>query len=413
MGLCSSFLSSTSTPPQPSSSFNRPLSSGSTSTVGFSATTSSIGRSQISEIASGSIDSVTVTEGSLPVPSSPNGQILERPNLKVFSYADMKAATKNFKPDTLLGEGGFGKVYKGWLDEKTLTPAKAGSGMIVAIKKLNSESTQGFQEWQAKVNFLGRLSHPNLVKLLGYCWDDEELLLVYEFMPKGSLENHLFRRNPNIEPLSWNTRIKIAIGAARGLAFLHESEKQVIYRDFKASNILLDGSYNAKISDFGLAKLGPSSGQSHVTTRVMGTYGYAAPEYIATGHLYVKSDVYGFGVVLLEILTAMRAMDTKRPSGQQNLVEWVKPFLSNKKKLKGIMDARIEGQYSQKAAIQAAALSLKCLEGDPKQRPSMKDVLESLEAIEAIQVKSKETKKNNSHQPPVHQAARHQRVVRV
>ncbi|KEH20356.1 Serine/Threonine-kinase Cx32, related protein [Medicago truncatula] len=283
MGLCFSFLRPTSAPPQ-SSSFNRPLSSGSTSTVGFSATTSSAGRSQFSEVASGSIDDTT--DGSLPFPS-PNGQILERPNLKVFSFIELKAATKSFKSDTLLGEGGFGKVYKGWLDEKTLSPTKAGSGMVVAIKKLNSESTQGFQEWQSEVNFLGRLSHPNLVKLLGYCWDDDELLLVYEFMPKGSLENHLFRRNPNIEPLSWNTRIKIAIGAARGLAFLHDSADQVIYRDFKASNILLDGSYIAKISDFGLAKLGPSGGQSHVTTRVMGTYGYAAPEYIATGnHIY-------------------------------------------------------------------------------------------------------------------------------
>lgn len=409
MGLCFSFLCPSSAPPQ-SSSFNRPLSSGSTSTVGFSATTSSAGRSQFSEVASGSIDD-TNEGGSLPFPP-PNGQILERPNLKVFSFIELKAATKSFKSDTLLGEGGFGKVYKGWLDEKTLSPAKAGSGMVVAIKKLNSESTQGFQEWQSEVNFLGRLSHPNLVKLLGYCWDDDELLLVYEFMPKGSLENHLFRRNPNIEPLSWNTRIKIAIGAARGLAFLHDSAQQVIYRDFKASNILLDGSYNAKISDFGLAKLGPSGGQSHVTTRVMGTYGYAAPEYIATGHLYVKSDVYGFGVVLLEILTAMRALDTKRPTGQQNLVEWVKPFLSNKKKLKGIMDARVEGQYSPKAAVKAAALSLKCLENDPKQRPSMKEVLESLEAIEAIQVKTKRSN-NNSHQPPVLQAARHQRVVKV
>lgn len=408
MGLCFSFLRPSSAPPQ-SSSFNRPLSSGSTSTVGFSATTSSAGRSQFSEVASGSIDDTT--DGSLPFPS-PNGQILERPNLKVFSFIELKAATKSFKSDTLLGEGGFGKVYKGWLDEKTLSPTKAGSGMVVAIKKLNSESTQGFQEWQSEVNFLGRLSHPNLVKLLGYCWDDDELLLVYEFMPKGSLENHLFRRNPNIEPLSWNTRLKIAIGAARGLAFLHDSADQVIYRDFKASNILLDGSYIAKISDFGLAKLGPSGGQSHVTTRVMGTYGYAAPEYIATGHLYVKSDVYGFGVVLLEILTAMRALDTKRPTGQQNLVEWVKPFLSNKKKLKGIMDGRIEGQYSPKAAVQAAALSLKCLENDPKQRPSMKEVLESLEVIEAIQVKTKRSN-NNSHQPPVLQAARHQRVVKV
>ncbi|KAJ1413321.1 putative serine/threonine-protein kinase [Sesbania bispinosa] len=373
--------------------------------VGFSGTTSSAGRSQFSELASGSFGG---GEGPFPLPS-PNGQILERPNMKVFSYADLKSATKSFKSDTLLGEGGFGRVYKGWLDEKTLTPARAGSGMVVAIKKLNPESTQGFQEWQSEINFLGRLSHPNLVKLLGYCWDDEELLLVYEFMPKGSLENHLFRRNPNIEPLSWNTRIKIAIGAARGLAFLHTSEK-VIYRDFKASNILLDGNYNAKISDFGLAKLGPSGGESHVTTRVMGTYGYAAPEYIATGHLYVKSDVYGFGVVLLEILTGMRALDTKRPTGQQNLVEWLKPCLSNKKKLKTIMDARIEGQYSPKAALQAAQLTLKCLEPDPKQRPSMKEVLEALEGIEAIKVKPKESKNLNSHQPQLH--AR-QRVVKV
>ncbi|KAH1234385.1 putative serine/threonine-protein kinase PIX13 [Glycine max] len=383
------------------------LFSGSASTdsknVGFSATTSSAGKSQFSEIASGSIDS---SQGSLPLPS-PHGQILERPNLKVFSFGDLKSATKSFKSDTLLGEGGFGRVYKGWLDEKTLSPAKAGSGMVVAIKKLNPQSTQGFQEWQSEVNFLGRLSHPNLVKLLGYCWDDDELLLVYEFLPKGSLENHLFRRNPNIEPLSWNTRFKIAIGAARGLAFLHASEKQIIYRDFKASNILLDVNFNAKISDFGLAKLGPSGGQSHVTTRVMGTYGYAAPEYIATGHLYVKSDVYGFGVVLLEILTGMRALDTKRPTGQQNLVEWTKPLLSSKKKLKTIMDAKIVGQYSPKAAFQAAQLTLKCLEHDPKQRPSMKEVLEGLEAIEAIHEKSKESKTCNSYQPP------RQRVVRV
>ncbi|XP_024627813.1 probable serine/threonine-protein kinase PIX13 [Medicago truncatula] len=380
MGLCFSFLRPTSAPPQ-SSSFNRPLSSGSTSTVGFSATTSSAGRNL-------------------------KDQILERPNLKVFAFIELKAATKSFKSDTLLGEYGFGKVYKGWLDEKTLCPCKAGFGMVVAIKKFNYESTEAFQEWQSEVN-LGRLSHPNLVKLLGYCWDEDELLLVYEFIPNGSLENHLFRRNPNnIEPLSWNTRIKIAIGAARGLSFLHDSEQQAMYRDFKPSNILLDGSYNAKISDFGLDKLGPSGGQSHVTPRLMGTYGYAAPEYIATGHLYVKSDVYGFGVVLLEILTVMRALDTKRPTGQQNLVEWVKPFLSNKKKLKGIMDGRIEGQYSPKAAVQAAALSLKCLENDPKQRPSMKEVLESLEVIEAIQVKTKRSN-NNSHQPPVLQAARH------
>ncbi|XWS45641.1 hypothetical protein CRYUN_Cryun15aG0154000 [Craigia yunnanensis] len=372
--------SSTNIPTTPGTSNNC------SNNIEFSATSSvSNCRSQFSEAVS-----EIVEEG------SPDGRILEIPHLKVFTFAELKTATKNFKGDTLLGEGGFGKVYKGWVDEKTLTPSKIGSGMIVAIKKLNDESMQGFEEWQSEVNFLGRLSHPNLVKLLGYCWEDKELLLIYEFMPKGSLENHLFRRNPAIEPLSWELRLKIAIGAARGLAFLHTSEK-VIYRDFKASNILLDGNYNAKISDFGLAKLGPAGGESHVTTRIMGTYGYAAPEYIATGHLYVKSDVYGFGVVLLEMMTGLRASDRGRPGGQENLVDWLKPTLSQKRKLKTIMDARIEGQYSSKAAIRSAELTLKCLEQDPKNRPSMKEVVEALERIESLnKEKPKESSKSGS-----------------
>ncbi|XP_025013573.2 probable serine/threonine-protein kinase PIX13 [Ricinus communis] len=369
---------STINPTTPGSSSNNTFN---TTTMDFSATSSSAGKSQFSAAVSEMNDD-----------ANPNGQILEVPNMKEFTFADLKSATKNFRADTLLGEGGFGKVFKGWIDEKTYAPSKTGIGMVVAIKKLNSESMQGFQEWQSEVNFLGRLSHPNLVKLIGYCWEDKELLLVYEFMQKGSLENHLFRKNPAVEPLSWELRLKIAIGAARGLAFLHTSDKKVIYRDFKASNILLDGNYNAKISDFGLAKLGPSGGDSHVTTRVMGTYGYAAPEYIATGHLYVKSDVYGFGVVLLEIMTGLRALDTKRPNGQQNLIEWLKPILSQKRKLKNIMDVRIEGQYSSKAMQLAAQLTLKCLESDPKSRPSMKEVLEALEQIDAIKEKPKVSK---------------------
>ncbi|KAH7574788.1 hypothetical protein ACOSP7_005949 [Xanthoceras sorbifolium] len=318
----------------------------------------------------------------------PHGQILPTPNLRTFSFAELKTATKHFRADTVLGEGGFGKVYKGWLDNKTT--GKTGSGTVVAVKKLNAESLQGFEEWQSEINFLARLSHPNLVKLLGYCWEDKELLLVYEFMQKGSLENHLFGRGSFVQPLSWEIRLKIAIGAARGLAFLHTSEKQVIYRDFKASNILLDVSYTAKISDFGLAKMGPSASQSHVTTRVMGTYGYAAPEYVATGHLYVKSDVYGFGVVLVEILTGLRALDTNRPSGQHNLVEWIKPYLHEKRKLKNVMDTRLEGKYPSKAAYQIAQLSLKCLEAEPKHRPGMKEVLETLERLEAANEKPRE-----------------------
>ncbi|RDX85461.1 putative serine/threonine-protein kinase PIX13 [Mucuna pruriens] len=333
------------------------------------------------------------------------GQILPTSSLRIFTFAELKVATRNFRADTVLGEGGFGKVFKGWLDEKTTS--KAGTGTVVAVKKLNSESLQGLEEWQSEVNFLGRLSHPNLVKLLGYCLEETELLLVYEFMQKGSLENHLFGRGSAVQPLPWDIRLKIAIGAARGLAFLHTSEK-VIYRDFKASNILLDGSYNAKISDFGLAKLGPSASQSHVTTRVMGTYGYAAPEYMATGHLYVKSDVYGFGVVLVEILTGQRALDQNRPSGQHNLTEWVKPYLHDRRKLKNIMDSRLEGKYPSKAAFRIAQLALKCLAPEPKQRPSMKEVLENLERIQAANEKPMEPKfRSTHHTRQGHQAVHH------
>ncbi|XP_006599290.1 probable serine/threonine-protein kinase CST isoform X3 [Glycine max] len=256
-----------------SSSLNGSHCSGSARTgcknVGFSAT----GKSQFSEIASGSDD----REESL-------GRILKWPNLKVFSFEELISASRRFRYDIqglVIGKGCFGPVYKGCLDENTLTPAKVGYGMAVAIKMFNQDYFRGFEEWQSEVNFLGRLSHPNLVNLLGYCWDEDKLLLVYEFMPKGSLDYHLFRGN--ITPLSWNTRLKIAIGAARGLAFLHASENNVIFSDFKASNILLDGNYNAKISDFGFARWGPFEGESHVSTRVIGTYDYAAPEYIATG----------------------------------------------------------------------------------------------------------------------------------
>ncbi|KAK4747723.1 hypothetical protein SAY87_014309 [Trapa incisa] len=323
----------------------------------------------------------------------PDGQILPDPNLRIFTFAELRAATKNFRPRTVLGEGGFGKVYKGWLDEKP--SSRNGSGSVIAVKKLNSESLQGYEEWKSEINFLGRLSHPNLVKLLGYCLEDRELLLVYEFMQKGSLENHLFGRGSVVQPLPWKLRLKIAIGAAGGLAFLHQLERQVIYRDFKSSNILLDGLYNAKLSDFGLAKVGPSSSKSHVTTRVMGTHGYAAPEYVSTGHLYVKSDVYAFGVVLVEMLTGLRALDGNRPRGRHNLVDWIKPVLSDRRKLKSFMDSRLEGRYPSKTVFQVAQLVLKCLEQEPRCRPSMKDVLETLQRLEAPSEKSMEPKVRN------------------
>ncbi|XP_074289947.1 receptor-like cytoplasmic kinase 176 [Silene latifolia] len=314
-----------------------------------------------------------------PTPRS-EGEILQSSNLKSFSFSDLKTATRNFRPDSVLGEGGFGPVFKGWIDEHTYAAAKPGTGVVIAVKRLNTESFQGHREWLAEVNYLGQLYHPNLVRLVGYCLEDEHRLLVYEFMPRGSLENHLFRRGSYFQPLSWHLRMKVSFGAAKGLAFLHETK--VIYRDFKTSNVLLDSSYNAKLSDFGLAKDGPTGDKSHVSTRVMGTYGYAAPEYLATGHLTARSDVYSFGVVLLEMLSGRRAVDKNRPSGEHNLVEWARPYLTNKRKIFRVLDNRLEGQYTVDSAFRVSALAFRCLSAEPKFRPTMDEIVKELEPLQ-------------------------------
>ncbi|XP_047963085.1 serine/threonine-protein kinase PBL34-like [Salvia hispanica] len=299
--------------------------------------------------------------------------------LRKFTFNDLKLATRNFRPESLLGEGGFGCVFKGWIEENGTAPVKPGTGLTVAVKTLNHDGLQGHKEWMAEVNFLGDLIHLNLVKLIGYCIEDDQRLLAYEFMPRGSLENHLFRRSL---PLPWPIRMKIALGAAKGLAFLHEeAERPVIYRDFKTSNILLDAEYNAKLSDFGLAKDAPDEGKTHVSTRVMGTYGYAAPEYVMTGHLTSKSDVYSFGVVLLEMLTGRRSMDKNRPNGEHNLVEWARPHLLERRRFYRLIDPRLEGHFSIKGAQKAAQLAAHCLSRDPKARPLMSEVVEALKPL--------------------------------
>ncbi|KNA22633.1 hypothetical protein SOVF_032610 [Spinacia oleracea] len=302
--------------------------------------------------------------------------------LRKFTFNDLKFATRNFRPDSLLGEGGFGCVFKGWIEENGTAPVKPGTGLTVAVKTLNHDGLQGHKEWLAEVNYLGDLIHQNLVKLIGYCIEDDQRLLVYEFMPRGSLENHLFRRSL---PLPWSIRMKIALGAAKGLAFLHEeAEKPVIYRDFKTSNILLDAEYNAKLSDFGLAKDGPEEGKTHVSTRVMGTYGYAAPEYVMTGHLTSRSDVYSFGVVLLEMITGRRSMDKNRPNGEHNLVEWARPHLGDRRRFYRLIDPRLEGHFSIKGAQKAVQLAAHCLSRDPKARPLMSEVVEALKPLPSL-----------------------------
>ncbi|KAM0985701.1 hypothetical protein ACFX13_013161 [Malus domestica] len=298
-------------------------------------------------------------------------------NVSIFTYDEMSLATKRYRPDLILGEGGFGVVYKGVIDDTVRAGYKTTQ---VAIKELNREGYQGDREWLAEVNYLGQLSNPNLVKLIGYCCEDDHRLLVYEYMASGSLEKHLFRRVGCT--LTWSRRMKIALDAAKGLAFLHGAERPIIYRDFKTSNILLDGDFNAKLSDFGLAKEGPMGDQTHVSTRVMGTYGYAAPEYVMTGHLTARSDVYGFGVVLLELLLGRRAMDKSRPGQEHNLVEWARPLLNHNKKLLRIVDPRLEGQYSLKTAMKVAHLAYQCLSQNPKGRPLMSQVVELLESLQ-------------------------------
>ncbi|CAL9766877.1 unnamed protein product [Musa acuminata subsp. burmannicoides] len=305
------------------------------------------------------------------------------PNLRIFAFNELKSATRSFQAANMIGEGGFGVVYRAWVDKKTLTPANNRVGMAVAVKKWKPESFQGFSEWQKEVDILGKMSHPNLINLLGYCCEDDELLLVYEFMEKGSLGNHLFPQGAAVQPLSWEQRLKIAVGAARGLAFLHAPDNRIIHRNFTSSHVLLDSNLNPKLTGLGIARESPTDAESHVSTRVMGTYGYAAPEYIATGHLTAKNDVYGMGVVLLEMLSGQRALDASR-TGKQRLVEYAKPYISDHPKLARLMDPRLEGQYPVKAALCAARLAKSCVADDPKARPSMDEVVETLQQIEAM-----------------------------
>ncbi|XP_057795349.1 probable serine/threonine-protein kinase PBL23 [Salvia miltiorrhiza] len=292
---------------------------------------------------------------------------------QVFTYKEVCAATKNFSPSNLIGEGGFGRVYKGYLESKN---------MDVAVKQLDRNGFQGNKEFLVEVLVLSLLHHPNLVNLIGYCAEGNHRVLVYEYMPYGSLEDHLLNLSSGKKALDWNTRMKIAQGAARGLEYLHEqANPPVIYRDFKASNILLDSSFNPRLSDFGLAKLGLISDDNHVTTRVMGTYGYCAPEYAQTGRLTTKSDVYSFGVVFLEIITGRRVIDFARPPNEQNLLAWAEPLFKDKKKFHLMADPLLQGNYPEKALFQALAVAAMCLSEDANIRPIMSDVVTALEYL--------------------------------
>ncbi|KAL6542911.1 putative serine/threonine-protein kinase pbl23 [Orobanche hederae] len=311
-----------------------------------------------------------------------------RPPAEVLTFREVASATENFNPELLVGEGGFGRVYKGHIKK---------TNQVVAVKQLDRNGVQGNREFLAEVSTLSLVHHPNMVNLIGYCADGRQRILVYEFMSNGSLEDHLLDLPPNKKPLDWHTRVKIARGAARGLEYLHDTANPpIIFRDFKPSNILLDDDFNPKLSDFGLAKLGPTGEQDHVSTRVMGTYGYCAPEYAQTGKLTARSDVYSFGVVFLEIISGRRAIDSTKPHEEENLVAWVntslkevflntlkgaKPLFKDRNKFALMADPLLEGRYRLKGLYQALAVAAMCLQEEASTRPLIGDVVTALEYL--------------------------------
>ncbi|XP_006647611.2 probable serine/threonine-protein kinase PBL19 [Oryza brachyantha] len=301
-------------------------------------------------------------------------------SLQEFGLRELQAATRDFSRLLKIGEGGFGSVYKGVVR----LPGGPAGGTVVAIKRLNPHGRQGHKQWLTEVQFLGVVEHPNLVRLIGYCAAQSERgpqrLLVYEFMSNKTLDDHLFNKAYPVLP--WDIRLEIALGAAEGLLYLHEGlEVQVIYRDFKASNVLLDEEFRPKLSDFGLAREGPTADNTHVSTAVMGTYGYAAPDYIETGHLTDKSDVWSFGVVLYEILTGRRSMDRNRPKNEQKLLEWVKQYPVETKRFSMIIDPRLRDRYSKQGTREIARLANSCLAKLAKDRPTMREVVESMKQV--------------------------------
>lgn len=292
---------------------------------------------------------------------------------KTFTLNDIERATNTFDASRILGEGGFGLVYGGILDD----------GREVAVKVLKRDDHHGSREFLAEVEMLGRLHHRNLVKLIGICIEGHARCLVYELVPNGSVESHLHGIDKENDPLDWDARIKIALGAARGLAYLHEdSNPRVIHRDFKASNILLEYDCTPKVSDFGLARAALEEGKRHISTHVMGTFGYLAPEYAMTGHLLVKSDVYSYGVVLLELLSGRKPVDLSQPPGQENLVAWARPLLTSKEGIETVIDPALKpSDISWDSVTKVAAIASMCIQPEVSHRPFMGEVVQALKLV--------------------------------
>ncbi|XP_065855109.1 putative receptor-like protein kinase At5g39000 [Euphorbia lathyris] len=292
-----------------------------------------------------------------------------------FTAEEIRNATNDFDRALVIGNGGFGRVFKGHIDNENKP---------VAIKALKPTSTQGSQEFWAEIEMLSKLRHRHLVSLVGYCNEEHMMILVYDYMAHGTLLDHLYQtQNP---PLSWKQRLQICIGAACGVKFLHTgAEHCIIHRDIKSSNILLDENWVPKVSDFGLSRLGPASiSRSHVTTEVKGTFGYLDPEYYFTNHLTVKSDVFSFGVLLFEVLCARPAVDMKLDEEQHSLALWAKQHF-REGTLDQIIDPNLTGEIAPESLKIYAKIAVKCLRNNRNDRPTMSNVLTKLEAALKLQ----------------------------
>nr|KAJ0187936.1 hypothetical protein LSAT_V11C900503030 [Lactuca sativa] len=293
--------------------------------------------------------------------------------LKTFSLRELQAATHDFSNRNILGEGAFGKVYKGLLAD----------GSLVAVKRLTDHVHGGELHFQKEVEIISMAVHRNLLRLQGFCMTSTEPLLVYPYMANGSVASFL-RDRPDRQPaLDWPTRKQIALGSARGLAYLHDHcDPKIIHRDVKASNILLDEEFEAVVADFGLAKL-MNYNDTHVTTAVCGTIGHIAPEYLSTGRCSEKSDVYGYGVMLLQLITRQQAYDPTRLANNHNdvmLLDWVKRLLEDKK-LEMLVDADLEGNYLKDGVEELIKIALLCTQVTPSERPKMSEVVKMLEGF--------------------------------
>ncbi|XP_013583744.1 PREDICTED: probable receptor-like protein kinase At3g17420 [Brassica oleracea var. oleracea] len=288
-----------------------------------------------------------------------------------FTLRDLQLATNHFSKENIIGDGGYGVVYHGTLTNKT----------PVAVKKLLNNPGQVDKDFRVEVEAIGHVRHKNLVRLLGYCVEGTHRMLVYEYMNNGNLEQWLHGDMSHQGHLTWEARIKVLVGTAKALAYLHEAiEPKVVHRDIKSSNILMNDSFDAKLSDFGLAKL-LGADKSYVSTRVMGTFGYVAPEYANSGLLNEKSDVYSFGVVLLEAITGRYPVDYERPKEEVHMVEWLK-LMVQQKQFEQVVDREFEIKPTTRELKRALLTALRCVDPDADKRPKMSQVARMLESDE-------------------------------